>query len=987
MNKEEIEQLLSKDESPVLEFKREWYWLEDAPMDEKNKLWGEFFKDLISLCNGYLDYVGHDRYLIYGFCEKERRIYPVEISKINALKDLRQFKKKVIERLEQLVDHPALELDIEIVKLDTGNILALRIPSPKRVSELKSLLTTKTRTLDPGSILVRKGQENDAVRTATPKEYESLNSEFARFRDSAAVITPTTQPPQKQRSIGTTVELYIERNASYSIDVDYPKSHRDWNENIIFELFRISEALGSKKYFLYIHENAAQTKTFGYLKKHGLLEAGHPPIVLTERPSIKDSERRKENIAQAFKTEHVFFIDEFGFDYLYHDYIQKYEKYNQSVFVESLSKEFVAGTNSALTILRHWYESVAAPVMVIKGYGGIGKTTVVKQFLDDIYDSKRDIGLLFIDSTEIIGHLASIAKSDKKIDDLYDFYLAQAQGDPESAAKNFNKELLKLSVDNGNLIIVLDGLDEVIARLGAKFDIASFIDSITTGYSSNLERAKIVITCRDNFWRAPDDRGGISEITLAPFNEHLAGEFFAKSFSTNEKKIGQAMAMAHKFALQQPTGTSEEAIYIPYVLDVIVYLIQRKGEFDDSHADISVKSKILSAEISNDILVSSVCEREIKKLANVDVDDQINFFIAFSVRNRVSLYDIKELFQSATSIQIDDDSIEKLKGHPLLSCNENTISFRYDFFYEYFKTLYIVRYFLDSKVTNLSSDVIAILGSYIGFDNTFTRTAYPRLKINDETVLFSLETIEDLNGRLVGADAAEQLRIRSAISGVFMLLLTLRRAQSPSGLDVAACTELLHQIFGNDTNLDGISLIGVFGSDKAKPVFDFRGKEITNSHFERYEYFWDCPLDEKTSFIKSKFIRLEPRNGIKPAFFPNTFAENCDTTDIKEILNNRTKELGATISSVRAQLLQLFKLFHSRGNFYPRNQDQIRSKVFAGKLLPILLRRKVILDYTDAEKGTLKQYKVADEYRSIVKLVEQGGASLEFERVVNMFSR
>lgn len=126
---------------------------------------------------------------------------------------------------------------------------------------------------------------------------------------------------------------------------------------------------------------------------------------------------------------------------------------------------------------------------MIKGYGGIGKTTMVKQFLDDVYDTNRNIGLLFIDSNEIIDYLAHIAKSEKKIDDLYDFYLAQSQRERESVAKSFSKDLLKLTVDNGNLIIVLDGLDEVIARLGAKFDVGSFIDSISTGYSCNLERA------------------------------------------------------------------------------------------------------------------------------------------------------------------------------------------------------------------------------------------------------------------------------------------------------------------------------------------------------------------------------------------------------------------------------------------------------------------------------------------------------------------
>ena len=35
--------------------------------------WGEFLKDIISLANAYHSYVGQSRYLIFGFCESEKK--------------------------------------------------------------------------------------------------------------------------------------------------------------------------------------------------------------------------------------------------------------------------------------------------------------------------------------------------------------------------------------------------------------------------------------------------------------------------------------------------------------------------------------------------------------------------------------------------------------------------------------------------------------------------------------------------------------------------------------------------------------------------------------------------------------------------------------------------------------------------------------------------------------------------------------------------
>ncbi|WP_225085172.1 hypothetical protein [Pectobacterium colocasium] len=71
--KADISYLLTQDESPIIEFKKEWYWNILTPKEEMATKWGEFLKDLISLFNGYLGYVGKNRYLIFGYSESEKK--------------------------------------------------------------------------------------------------------------------------------------------------------------------------------------------------------------------------------------------------------------------------------------------------------------------------------------------------------------------------------------------------------------------------------------------------------------------------------------------------------------------------------------------------------------------------------------------------------------------------------------------------------------------------------------------------------------------------------------------------------------------------------------------------------------------------------------------------------------------------------------------------------------------------------------------------
>lgn len=982
-----VEGLLELDESPILEFKREWYWTPNTDSTDLGPKWGELFKDIISLCNAYLEFTGQDRYLIFGFCEGSRELFDINHTEIPALRDLRQFRRKITTRLESLLNYPPLDLEVDTVKIQNKRLLVFKIPSPRRLVQLKSELMTKTRTLDPGAVLVRKGQDSDSIRIADPQEISELSIQFDRYK-ILMESKPDETSPKKDRSISKTVQLYIEKNASFSIDIDYPIIEKDWANNIIFELFKISEALGGSKYFLYIHEHASQGKTHAHIKKKGYLNPNFPIIILTDSPAgIKDKDKRKENIAQTFDNNHVYFIEEFGLNFLYGDFIKSFERYNLPIFVESLTNEMIDGHNSALKALDNWYACPASPLMVVKGYGGIGKTTLVKQFLDNINKVDQDIGLMFIDSTEIIDSLLRAARAEKKIDDLYDFYAAQAPRE-NLVTKNFSKDLLKLSVDNGSLVIVLDGIDEVIAKLGSKFDIASFISSIMSNYSDNMERGKIVVTCRDNFWRDVNGDEVVNEVTLLPFNEQLAEEFFSQAFAQRTKVL-RAMEMADQLALKQDTAEAGEAIYIPYVLDLIVYLIKHEDEFSGEDVQLVTHSEILNPKVSNDYLVGSVCGREIKKLNNYDIDTQINFLINFSVSKTgyVSLYDVKAEFERSTSRQVSDEFVEKLTGHPLLSCTDKKLYFRYDFFYDYFKALYLVRYLIRGNINTLDEKVIDILNTYVGFDNEFSRSISQRVLFSDDLVIFSLETVEALKTKLTDGFVADMATLRGAISGILSLLLTLKSRQQNS-LSTEVSTQILKELFLDDDCLDGVSIVGLSGSEKAKPIFDFRGMTIRSSHFEGYEYFWECPMDEDTRFFSSTFVNLEPRAGVRIKTSPNTFDLSCDTSDISVHIEKREKEVVDERLELKGKLMQFFKLFHEQGNFYPKKQDDIRARIYTGKLLPTLLKNKVVIDYKDPKKGALKQYKISDNYRPIIKILEQGGeATLEFERVLSMFKQ
>ncbi|MCK4840605.1 MAG: ATP-binding protein [Methylococcales bacterium] len=154
ITKDQLKDLLKKNESPVLEFKREWYWNDSTSPSEMSDKWGEFLKDIISLSNGYLGFVGVHRYLVIGFSESTQEIHDVGIKKIKSLNSIKAFRKTLIQKLEGYTQPAFISIDIEFVKLDEKEVLIFEIPSPGHITELKKELKTKTRVLDAGTVII-----------------------------------------------------------------------------------------------------------------------------------------------------------------------------------------------------------------------------------------------------------------------------------------------------------------------------------------------------------------------------------------------------------------------------------------------------------------------------------------------------------------------------------------------------------------------------------------------------------------------------------------------------------------------------------------------------------------------------------------------------------------------------------------------------------------------------------------------------------------
>ncbi len=137
-------------------------------------------------------------------------------------------------------------------------------------------------------------------------------------------------------------------------------------------------------------------------------------------------------------------------------------------------------------------------------------------------------------------------------------------------------------------------------------------------------------------------------------------------------------------------------------------------------------------------------------------------------------------------------------------------------------------------------------------------------------------------------------------------------------------------------------------------------------------------MDEYTKFTNSFFKDIDPRSGVNYKIPEGLFSSNCDLTNVQHLLSTKQEELKSTQEATKSELDKVFKLFYQRGNFYPRKQEEVRKKLSAVKLLPDLLAKGVIKNYKDPKKPTMKQYRICENYKSVIDYIEQGTPSSEF---------
>lgn len=163
IKQEKLQNLISQKENPKLDFKKEWY------TDDNLKT--ELIKDIIALTNGNIHTIGQSSYLIIGVKESSsgNTLYNLELSKTTD-----DIKKQLLQNLQKYTTPAIQDLDVELVSIESKNIMVISIPFHPYLIILKNKLKHYTQD----SLLYRAGEGTVVADYSTRKSFEKAIEKY-----------------------------------------------------------------------------------------------------------------------------------------------------------------------------------------------------------------------------------------------------------------------------------------------------------------------------------------------------------------------------------------------------------------------------------------------------------------------------------------------------------------------------------------------------------------------------------------------------------------------------------------------------------------------------------------------------------------------------------------------------------------------------------------------------------------------------------------
>lgn len=577
----------------------------------------------------------------------------------------------------------------------------------------------------------------------------------------------------------------------------------------------------------------------------------------------------------------------------------------------------------SLNILKNDIKYEDNPISVIYGSGGVGKTTLCNALEDNInIDAKIRKKVFYIKGEKIVDILAERNQSSleiKTLNDLYTLYKG------ENNFSDFDNELFRLNYISGNIIVIIDAIEEIESALGDKFVLKSFLQSLKK-LNENYFCTKIIITTREPFYIKIKDKDkdiglNIQYFKLLGFTSEDLQSFLIKRYDNDNDRNKVKACIDENSLFDQVSGGHIIPLFVDWVCKII----------DRPNSNRSTETKYFLKNITIDKLLIKLINREIvKQSLSLNLDEMFKFLEEIIIEHNgiISKNDFKEYIE----IEIGDKKIDNYIKNPLFNTDDESIKIKYDILLDFIKARSL-RY----KLINNQTTVVKLLKTCFDGKNELSRS-FVKIFTHDNTLSKFQYQIKHLI-ELIKKDEFENSREKEDIKKSISALLYLSTELLIQKKEKTEYSSLLKKLYNNDTHISYLFIYGDF-----YPL-DFTGLTIRESEFIKFINFQKCIFAENTSFSYSHFkdINISKSDSITSKLFDYCQYTNSNieemTKEVDDKKSNKEVELYKDISAICKKIgesQKLQKVFE--------NEKTIKSNIKTKKFLSTLVDVELLVE-------------------------------------------
>lgn len=609
-------------------------------------------------------------------------------------------------------------------------------------------------------------------------------------------------------------------------------------------------------------------------------------------------------------------------------------------------------------------QSTSISAHLVVAPGGMGKTSLclaVAAKLHNRQDLHSSVVLIQAESIKkYIAEHGGLGVSINSIFQLYELYARHHHFD-----QVFDRNTFELAFLSGNLVVVIDGLDEFVSLFPDSFNLDNFLGSLAE-FHRELGSSAVLLTTRNSDLV---DLGLLHELKIEKHDllgfdrtsceSYLNRRF--KKYSNGQVLAGKVQAQIEKVQLRDHDGR-----VVPFFADIAATVTEdalkdnKNEEFEITEDPTPYPS---NNELTDHIIHSVLRREEIRHGLDLDVPEIVGLLselvVDFSKRW------LKSEMQDRLTLLYDNRGASlsaKISLNPLLVQAGDYIELRYSFLASYFEVAHV----LDGMLRqSLERGFIRSLARLSTESNEFREVKRFFLEHRDVLLQSAGSLISKLRPKADAKDPEEQSENEGARRAISSLLNLCAQVLGGSSLHVTEMVFRLYDVRLSENmpnSIKGLYLRGDF------PAMDFSNLTILDSRFSTYKKLLSCKF-QNTKFISCMFDQCFDPSVASSSLEPQYLDSTCDIGDLKEFLTlaraGKQDEAKLVESAARKFLHSFFK----GDRFTDNNKAHIKFSTRVPGLADNKFDRLIGAGYLTVkrEKAVDTFYEIADNFRPSVR--------------------